>query len=236
MYLAFVIVGMLIAYTSASISNAYTFDEKVYIKNDPSFVEVDGEGKQIDIDFNEVRANDSILGVAYYLGRISFMVDTSINYQTQDQLISYQGGRLIPSNIINEKDLIYGSLPSSETEIGISKWVCDELTQNAQYLVGRGISCRDFVGRKVLMNGFDTEFTIAGVINRSAYVVIVDFSTYLNFSLKNSSVLTQFRTFNEEIGPNTQLIDGRMPTKSGEIIINKVFGLEIGDELINSKI
>ncbi len=231
MYLAFMIVGMFIAYTAATISNAYTLDEKAYKRHDSTLVGISSKEEVLDVNFGEILSDESIEYVAYLNNSFSFYVDVSINFQTRNRSVVFNDVKMMPTNIVSEKDLIYGALPSGNKEIALSKWVCDDLTKHAQTTVGGSFSCKDFVGRTLsMLNNLDT-FTISGIINRDAYLLFVDYPTYLNSAFKVSSQLPVFRIATDESDSEVVLVKGRLPSESGEIVVHEVFGYEIGQEL-----
>lgn len=236
LYLGFILIGILAAYTIAFFSDVEFLDEKAYIIQDKNILTLVNNTNE-DIDINKLLSQPEISGVSLgdkYTGSYS-NIYIGNTFQTSNLTYNLYGNSLISTNEYKNNNLTIGRLPQTFFEVAIDKWICDDIVSNAKYQVGQ-VSCLDLIGKKFEYSiyGSINQFVITGITNRNAKVVTLTPAAYIDYyvnHLTNSNSFIDVRLVDSN--PNIKLLEGRLPSNEGEILIpyNKNFEVKLGDEI-----
>ena len=236
LYLGFILIGILAAYTIAFFSDVEFLDEKAYIIQDKNILTLVNNTNE-DIDINKLLSQPEISGVSLgdkYTGSYS-NIYIGNTFQTSNLTYNLYDKSLISTNEYKNNNLTIGRLPQTFFEVAIDKWICDDIVSNAKYQVGQ-VSCLDLIGKKFEYSiyGSINQFVITGITNRNAKVVTLTPAAYIDYyvnHLTNSNSFTYVRLVDSN--PNIKLLEGRLPSNEGEILIpyNENFEVKLGDEI-----
>ncbi len=227
--LGFFAAAMFITYAISSIAGIYNINESKFISMNKDYLVVDSKKTKVD-DFIKYEQDEGINYILPGSSMISFYFMYNDYYQASgsDGAI---GGSLTSIDLINENDLIDGTMPTNNKEIVIDKKVFDAYDKdgNGKYI---GINKPSQLFGRELYIGSLKGYTIVGVVDKKTPSIYTYESEFINLIINNkmetSSYMHDYNTLDDKENvydyelykDKIKLKKGRYPTNDYEVIVN----------------
>ena len=223
--IGFIITGMFIVYSVSSIFAAIKVDEEDFIVVNKNYLTVSAAKFNVN-DYNEFSKLESI----DYIIPSSSLIKLKLYYKDFYQSSKVENqieGSLTSIKLINESDLIYGSMPTSRHEIVIDKMVAKSLIK---YGAARYLGIKDaskLIGITVYTK-LDEAFKIVGITDLVSPSIYADESMFLNlianqvstgeyaYESSNNETFIDYELYKNKYW----LAKGRMPSNDYEVMVD----------------
>ena len=227
MLLSFLLSGVVISYAASSLAAV------LFIEPDANLTLPKGYVNVSKINFEEETLNDITTTIYYdelkgvlsndgyihtlYQQQFNFIAPTNLPYNTS------LNSNIDLINHINERDLIFGNMPSNDFEIIITKAQADYLIENR---IGQDIGIWTYnhiINERIRVHSFDV--TISGILDSDMQVVFV--TRKLSNAISEGLYQGFVPVVSFELIPTLELYAGRLPLDN-EILVDKTRALQIG--------
>lgn len=232
----FFVSAMFVVYSVSSILGAINIKDEDFIKTNKEYLTVNLPKISVD-DFLKYEKFEEIKYVLPGNSKINLNIKYDYWYQTS-QAQDTISGSMVSSEILTEKDIVYGGLPNSEKDIVIDKLTIENMLKNSYMAKQVGVAeVKDLLGKKVTICEEMGEFTIVGISNLESPSIYVNKELFINM-LANTSTSeedmygfygvysAEEQTDSEKIlgyelvKDSIKLEKGRIPEKDYEVIVN----------------
>lgn len=223
--IGFIISGAFIMYAVSSICATLTYKDENFVTYNKNYLTV--EQKKLNLDDYGTYENNPL--VNYILpGNSIINLKLKLNdyYQTTNTT-AFIKGSLSDINMISDKDLILGTMPSNNHEIVIDSLALKRAINNSEEMQMVGIKdINQILNRSVFINNMG-EYKIVGITNLGSPSIYTSSSDFINilYNSKNNddnyieestTAIIDYDLYKEKI----ELKEGKYPTEDYEIIVN----------------
>ena len=236
--LGFFAASMFITFAVSSTFASIDIRDEDFIKYNRNYLEV--KKNKITIDEYNSYFNEYIDYILPGNSIVNFTIPISDYYQTIN-ITANMKGSLSSLDMISEKDIISGNMPSSSDEIVVDKSILEDVLNNSEAKPAGYLSIEEFLNKSINVSEVKN-YKIVGIVNLkspSIYTNKSEFITIINNSSKVDSYdMTEKRIQDYKLlEDKVTLTKGNLP-KDYEVIINEDFkdNYKIGtyiDEKIN---
>lgn len=192
----FFLSGVFITYSISSLFGINNIEDKNFVNMNKNYLIVDSNNLSVN-NFLKYEKDENI---NYILPGNSF-ISFKIKYDDYYQSMNYSdniNGSMSSINMISEKDIIKGRMPSSSKEIVIDKLVFNTY-YNGLYPVMLGINEPENLFNRKLSVGKMDGFEIVGVVDMGSPSIYVNESEFVNI-IYNTDVLYDYSDMDYDIG------------------------------------
>lgn len=232
----FFVSAMFVVYSVSSILGAINIKDEDFIKTNKEYLTVNLPKISVD-DFLKYEKFEEIKYVLPGNSKINLNIKYDYWYQTS-QAQDTISGSMVSSEILTEKDIIYGGLPNSEKDIVIDKLTIENMLKNSYMAKQVGVAeVKDLLGKKVTICEEMGEFTIVGISNLESPSIYVNKELFINMLANTSTSKEDMYGFYgvysaeeqtdsekilgyELVKDSIKLEKGRIPEKDYEVIVN----------------
>lgn len=232
----FFVSAMFVVYSVSSILGAINIKDEDFIKTNKEYLTVNLPKISVD-DFLKYEKYEEIKYVLPGNSKINLNIKYDYWYQTS-QAQDTISGSMVSSEILTEKDIIYGVLPNLEKDIVIDKLTIENMLKNSYMAKQVGVAeVKDLLGKKVTICEEMGEFTIVGISNLENPSIYVNKDLFINMLANTSTSEEDMYGFYgvysvEEQTDSEKILDyelvkdsiklekGRIPEKDYEVIVN----------------
>ncbi len=234
--IALVAMSVLIVLTVQNILSVFTVNERDIITSDSHYLKIELEKNGM-IDNDEMRAqiknlmeevNKADLDGFAYISASAFM-DYQYNgfWQLQDVKSRLEDFSIVPLDVLNKKDIVYGEMPDEPYEIVVDKWVLENFIGGGNEFSNVITSVQHFVGKTLKVSSTSTQktLTIVGICDTGEPSMYVDSIVGLGLPTwgKNCMSIEQLNQVTDNKYANVKL-------EVGEVLVSKT----LYDEAVNN--
>lgn len=226
--IGFFLSGMFIMYSVSSIVSNYNIKDEDFVTINKDYLLIDSKNIKV-ADFLSYENKDNINYILPGNSIVNFNVKYNDYYQTS-RISDTLAGSLASIDMINENDLIYGTMPSNDYELVVDKFTIKKMFDDTGYAKMAGIfDISDMVGRMVQLNNMNS-FKIVGICDKKSPSIYANNKMFINIlqgSVNNSSRedvdiseissdIVDYSLYQDKI----VLKEGRYPYNDYEVIVN----------------
>ncbi|MBH1940436.1 ATP-binding cassette domain-containing protein [Mobilitalea sibirica] len=191
--LVFIVVTLIISVTACVFFTVYRADKTTFITEDSHYVTVTLEwGQPNAVVYMQEQASEllKVLRANEYTivpdGRYPFIIPPRLYPQIElsfsgkyfTQVRSYSNAlkdySIVPSELLEEEAILYGSSPNSAYDIVVDKWLADRIIEANDVVWGTYHSYDDLIGCNVAAQDLDTPLVITGICDTGEPSVYMD--------------------------------------------------------------
>lgn len=203
-------------------------EDKDFVKTNKNYLVITTPKINNDAYFNYSQED----GVKYILpgdSQSKFLIKKDNVYQTVNYSL-YLEGSLASLNMLDEKDIVKGRMPTNKQEIVVDKMTIDNLFDLSMAKM-MGLKKDDFLNLKIKVPMLD-ELIIVGIVDLESPSIYVNEDNFINILYNNSDGFTEHGGLNSQIEEIDKIQDynlfteiinlkeGRMPEGDYEVIVN----------------
>jgi ABC-type lipoprotein export system ATPase subunit len=224
----FFLSGMFLMYAVSSIGATLKIDDSDFVTINKEYLTVSSNSVKVDDYLNYEKYDD----VEYILPGDS-IVRFSVPFNDYYQTSKYSGslkGSLSDINMIEEEDLILGSMPSNDYEIVVDKMGLENMFDTSETFQMAGISkIEDMLGRVVNINNMN-DFKIVGVVDKDSPSIYVNKNMFINIIANSSN--SDYDYYDDVDNSSSNVVDynlyldkielkkGKLPSNDYEVIVS----------------
>ena len=223
----FFLAGMFIMYSVSSYMATKVIREEDYVSVAKDYLTIDSAKNKLD-DYLNIERNDKILYMIPGTSKISITVPLNDYFQT-NKFNQSMDVSIASSEVLTDKDLLYGKLPENNNEVVLDKLAFTNTTdENPSYQMAGIIDVSDMLNRTIMIE--ERVYTIVGIsskVNPCLYVLRNELYPILYVANKDKSSIKDDTTTvsnllsYDEYKDKLEIKKGRIPNNDYEIIINK---------------
>lgn len=191
----FFLSGVFITYSVSSLYGINNIEDKNFVNMNKNYLVVDSPKLNIN-NFLKYEKDENVNYILPGNSLISFKVKYDDYYQSMNYSDSINGS-MSSINMISEKDIVIGRMPSSSKEIVIDKLVFDNYYNNL-YPIMLGINEPENLFNRKLSVGKMDGFEIVGVVDMGSPSIYVNESEFVNI-IYNTDVLYDYSDIDYDI-------------------------------------
>lgn len=191
----FFLSGVFITYSVSSLYGINNIEDKNFVNMNKNYLVVDSPKLNIN-NFLKYEKDENVNYILPGNSLISFKVKYDDYYQSMNYSDSINGS-MSSINMISEKDIVLGRMPSSSKEIVIDKLVFDNYYNN-MYPIMLGINEPENLFNRKLSVGKMGGFEIVGVVDMGSPSIYVNESEFVNI-IYNTDVLYDYSDIDYDI-------------------------------------
>lgn len=191
----FFLSGVFITYSVSSLYGINNIEDKNFVNMNKNYLVVDSPKLNIN-NFLKYEKDENVNYILPGNSLISFKVKYDDYYQSMNYSDSINGS-MSSINMISEKDIVIGRMPSSSKEIVIDKLVFDNYYNN-MYPIMLGINEPENLFNRKLSVGKMDGFEIVGVVDMGSPSIYVNESEFVNI-IYNTDVLYDYSDIDYDI-------------------------------------
>lgn len=191
----FFLSGVFITYSVSSLYGINNIEDKNFVNMNKNYLVVDSPKLNIN-NFLKYEKDENVNYILPGNSLISFKVKYDDYYQSMNYSDSINGS-MSSINMISEKDIVIGRMPSSSIEIVIDKLVFDNYYNN-MYPIMLGINEPENLFNRKLSVGKMDGFEIVGVVDMGSPSIYVNESEFVNI-IYNTDVLYDYSDIDYDI-------------------------------------
>ncbi|MBN2504928.1 MAG: ABC transporter ATP-binding protein/permease [Bacilli bacterium] len=229
--LAYFVISALIAYNLATLTNITSVQDEDFLTTSRNLVSVEITNSMDVDDVYEILENSSATNLSYYQNTQLTTFNYSNFYQSDKQ--SYYGGYgnqfygyPVRVSSLTSPSIVIGSLPTTNRQVAIDKWLADELLEKSDVINMGGSSYEDLLDITITPNGYMTELEIVGIIDTDSPIMVVTDANFPIFYRSYSSG-TVFLPRGVALG-DYNITEGRDIAGEGEVLVSENAIFEVG--------
>ena len=191
----FFLSGVFITYSVSSLYGINNIEDKNFVNMNKNYLVVDSPKLNVN-NFLKYEKDENVNYILPGNSLISFKVKYDDYYQSMNYSDSINGS-MSSINMISEKDIVIGRMPSSSIEIVIDKLVFDNYYNN-MYPIMLGINEPENLFNRKLSVGKMDGFEIVGVVDMGSPSIYVNESEFVNI-IYNTDVLYDYSDIDYDI-------------------------------------
>ena len=191
----FFLSGVFITYSVSSLYGINNIEDKNFVNMNKNYLVVDSPKLNVN-NFLKYEKDENVNYILPGNSLISFKVKYDDYYQSMNYSDSINGS-MSSINMISEKDIVIGRMPSSSKEIVIDKLVFDNYYNN-MYPIMLGINEPENLFNRKLSVGKMDGFEIVGVVDMGSPSIYVNESEFVNI-IYNTDVLYDYSDIDYDI-------------------------------------
>ena len=176
--LGFVLSGMFIMYSVASIASTINVKDEDFVTMNKNYLSINLNKIKVD-DYLKYETMDS---VNYIIPGNSY-VNFNVSYNDYYQSLNYSdnlSGSLSDINLINDSDVVYGTMPKEMNEVVVDKKCILSMFDATGYANMLGVkNVSDMIGRKIKINTMNA-FVIVGVVDLGSPSIYMNRNNFVN--------------------------------------------------------
>ncbi len=220
------IISALIVYNLASFGNLTATDERDFFTTGRNLVSVDVTSEMTYADIVEIVNDTAILSAVPYDDQMQLTFYIEKYYQASGYRRASTYAQMFPMSLsqIDPSTLIYGEMPSDNTEIVIDKWIAERIIESKSIGdIGVG-SIEDLLGGIISDSWAGEGLVVVGIVETESPIVVLTDDNYLFFI--NSSIMTA----GEAQGKYT-ISSGADISATGQILVREDSSLAVGQSI-----
>ncbi len=191
----FFLSGVFITYSVSSLYGINNIEDKNFVNMNKNYLVVDSPKLNVN-NFLKYEKDENVNYILSGNSLISFKVKYDDYYQSMNYSDSINGS-MSSINMISEKDIVIGRMPSSSKEIVIDKLVFNNYYNN-MYPIMLGINEPENLFNRKLSVGKMDGFEIVGVVDMGSPSIYVNESEFVNI-IYNTDVLYDYSDIDYDI-------------------------------------
>ena len=231
----FFVSAMFVVYSISNIFGTIHIKDEDFVKTNKEYLTLKLPKISIE-DFLKYEKYEEIKYILPGNSKINLNIKYDYWYQTS-QAEDYIYGSMVSSDILTQKNLIYGNLPNSINDIVVDKLTINNMLKDSYVAKQVGImEAKDLLGKKVTICEEMDEFTIVGISNLKSPSIYVNKDLFINilsntsgseemygfYGVYSTEEQTDFKKIldYELVKNNLKLEKGRFPESDYEVIVN----------------
>lgn len=220
----FLISGSFILYAISSYIAAITVKDEMFIQYSRDYSIISTGKNSVDL-YKNIKSLDEDAFIIPGISSGTFYLKEDYLVQFPDYSLDFIG-LLTPIESVNEKDLIYGRMPSNDSEIVVDKFLIKKKMDNPEYIMHGIHTVKEFLNKELVLEYTDKSYKIVGISNKTEPCIYINKEDIIPImDLHNLNSLEQYDaaeniksySFNKD---NLTIVKGREPINDYEVIVN----------------
>lgn len=191
----FFLSGVFITYSVSSLYGINNIQDKNFVTMNKNYLVIDSPKLNVD-NFLKYEKDENVNYILPGTSLVSFKIEYNDYYQSMNYS-DYITGSMSSINMINEKDIVIGRMPSNSKEIVIDQLVFNNYYNN-MYPIMLGINSPENLFNRKLSVGKMDDFEIVGVVAKGSPSIYISENEFVNI-IYNTDVYKNYDDLGDDM-------------------------------------